>query len=80
MNGNGPQGGDAVAEIRIADRRSEMFVADACRVTDGWIHAEGCWRTRVGANHADVRWSDLRSYSWPASAVHEVRWQRGAAP
>jgi hypothetical protein len=66
------------AEIRVAGHPGEMFVADSCTVEGPWLHAEGRWRTRVGANHADLRWSDPTSYTWQSAAVLEIRWAQDA--
>lgn len=63
------------AEIRVAGHGSEMFVADTCTVEGPWLHAQGRWRTRVGANYADLRWSKPTSYTWPVAEVLEVRWR-----
>ena len=61
------------AEIRIGGRVG-IFVADTCTVDGSWLHVEGRWRTRGGANNAELRWSEPAAYSWPVSEVVEVRW------
>lgn len=66
------------AEIRVTGR-GEMFVAHDCSIDNGWLHASGRWRARLGANGSELRWSDVRTYSWPADAVREVRWQENPA-
>lgn len=66
------------AEIRVVGH-GEMFVADTCRVEGPWVHADGRWRTRFGANHNEVRWSEPRAYTWPAGEVAEIRWAPGTA-
>ncbi|MGH2941331.1 MAG: hypothetical protein ACRDLN_00950 [Solirubrobacteraceae bacterium] len=69
------------AEIRIAGRGG-VFVAHACRVSeDGlWLHAEGCFRRRLGPNNTEFRFDAPRSYSWPTHAVVEIRWAQDGPP
>lgn len=62
------------AEVRIAGRVG-LFVADVATVDGLWLHAEGRFRTRVGANHGEFRWGELAAYSWPVGEVVEIRWQ-----
>ncbi len=61
------------AEVLFADRPA-VFVADDCRVDGRVIHARGRWRFRVGPNHADFRYSEPRSYTWPVGRCSEIRW------
>jgi hypothetical protein len=65
----------AAAEIRLTGRGG-VFVAHACRLSeDGlWLHAEGRWRRRLGANHTELRFDEPRAYTWPAGIVLEIRW------
>lgn len=62
------------AEVRISGRGG-LFIADTATVAGPWLHAEGRWRTRSGANHAELRYGDQAAYTWPASEVTEIRWQ-----
>lgn len=61
------------AELRIAGRPG-VFLAETCRVEGAVVHVRGRWRYRVGANHADFRYGELVSYSWPLGRCREIRW------
>lgn len=64
------------AEVLLAGRPG-VFVAHACRIDGGAVFARGRWRYRTGANYADVRYSDDRTYTWPLSRCDEIRWAGG---
>ena len=61
------------ADIVLADRRG-IFEADQCEISANWIHAEGRWRTRTGANYSTISYSEPRRYTWPHRSIAEVRW------
>lgn len=62
------------AEIRLVDRAGRMFVAEKATIEGPWVHAEGRWRSRVGANNSDFSFSAPMAYTWNAAQVAEVRW------
>ena len=66
------------AEVRISGRGG-LFVADAATIDGPWLHVSGRWRTRAGANHSELRYSDEAAYTWPASEVAEIRWREATA-
>ena len=68
---NGPRIGRA--EIRVAGHTG-VLVADACTVDADVVTASGRWRWRLGANHAELRYSAASVYSWPIREVREIRW------
>jgi hypothetical protein len=65
------------AEIRVTGH-GQIFVADEAEVDGGWVHVEGRFRARVGANHQDVSWGPRATYSWPVGRVREIRWAQEA--
>ena len=62
------------AEVRISGRGG-LFIADVCTISGPWVHVSGRWRTRAGANHAELRFSAEAAYTWSATEVVEVRWR-----
>lgn len=66
------------AEIRLADRAGRVFAADKATIEGPWLHAEGRWRSRTGANYSESRFSEPMAYTWNAAHVVEVRWSTGA--
>lgn len=59
------------AEIRVAGR---VFVAETCSLEAGIVTATGRWRRRMGANHAELRYSPIETCSWPIRRVDRIRW------
>ena len=61
------------ADIVLAGRH-KIFEADQCEISGHWVHAEGRWRTRTGANYATISYSEPCRYTWPHRSIAEVRW------
>ena len=65
------------AEIRLVDHAG-VFVAEACTLEAGVVHARGRFRRRTGANYADVQLGPERAYSWPLRQLLEILWMEDA--
>lgn len=66
------------AELRVT-HHTGTFVATSCRVEAGWVHVEGRWRRRIGANHCELRYGPLIRRTWPHRTIVEIRWDEQVA-
>ena len=63
------------AEVRLAGRDG-MFIASDVHIQPAFITATGCWRRRLATGD---KFGELRTYTWSAREVREIRWHARAA-